>query len=270
MTGSDAIDRAIPALLARVADEVILPRFGRLGADQAQEKTPGDWVTIADRESEAIITDALLRLDPDGRVVGEEAAAADPALIDTVGEGRVWLVDPLDGTNNFADAREPFGTMVALVEDGVIQRGWIYAPVSRRLCYAARGAGALVNGVRVTCTPRIPRRPIATYSNYWFTDAQCALIEQAASGVLDLRHGLRCAAAQYAALVDGTHDIARFERIFPWDHAAGSLFLTEAGGHVARPDGRPYVLTDTGKGLLAAASPALWELGARVLGTIAD
>jgi fructose-1,6-bisphosphatase/inositol monophosphatase family enzyme len=262
----DALDHIIPALLESVAGEVILPRFGHLSAADSAEKTPGDWVTIADRESEAIITDELLRLDPHARVVGEEAASADPSLIDTVGHGRVWLVDPLDGTNNFAAGREPFGMMIALVENGVTQAGWIYAPVTKRLCFARRGAGAFIDGVRVTAPRQIDRMPVATYSNYWFSPDEAAAIETAATGVLDLRNGLRCAAAQYAALVDGTHDIARFERIYPWDHAAGSLFLTEAGGHVARPDGRPYHLTDTGKGLLAATSVELWERGARVLG----
>lgn len=265
----DVLDQTIAALLERVAAEVILPRFGRLSAADTAEKTPGDWVTIADRESEAIITDELLRLDIDSCVVGEEAASADPSLIDTVAHGRVWLVDPLDGTNNFAEGREPFGMMVALVEDGVTQRGWIYDPVRERLCDARRGAGAFIDGARVTCGERSARTPIATYSNYWFSGEQCAAIERAAAGVLDLRHGLRCAAAQYAALVDGTHDIARFERIYPWDHAAGSLFLSEAGGHIARLDEQPYRLTDTGKGLLAAASRDLWERGARVFGQLA-
>ncbi len=262
----DALDQTILALLERVAAEVILPRFGHLSAADTAEKTPGDWVTIADRESEAIITNELLSLDLGARVVGEEAASTDPSLLDTVGHGRVWLVDPLDGTNNFAEGREPFGMMIALVEDGVTQRGWIYDPVGKRLCHARRNAGAFIDGGRVTCGERLERVPIATYSNYWFSADQCTALEAAAAGELDLRHGLRCAAAQYAALVDGTHDIARFERIYPWDHAAGALFLTEAGGHIARPDGRPYRLTDTGKGLLAATSVELWERGARVLG----
>ncbi|MBW6522367.1 inositol monophosphatase [Sphingomonas sp. RHCKR47] len=265
----DALDQTILALLERVAAEVILPRFGHLSADDAAEKTPGDWVTIADRESEAIITTELLRLDAHARVVGEEAASADPSLIDTVPDGRVWLVDPLDGTNNFAAGREPFGMMVGLVENGETQRGWIYDPVGKRLCHARRGAGAFIDGTRVTVEPTPNRMPVATYSNYWFAPDQVAAIEAAGANVLDLRYGLRCAAAQYVALVDGTHDIARFERIFPWDHAAGALFLTEAGGHIARPDGRPYRLTDTGKGLLAAASRELWEQGVRLLGTIA-
>jgi fructose-1,6-bisphosphatase/inositol monophosphatase family enzyme len=262
------LDRAIPALLERVAHAVILPRFGRLNAADAEEKTPGDWVTIADRESERVITDELLRLDPASRVVGEEACAADPSLVDTVADGRVWLVDPLDGTNNFAAGHAPFGMMVALVEDGVVQRGWIYDPLARRLCFAARGEGAFIDGVRVTTATRPDRLPIATYSHYWFTPDQAAVIETASQGVLDLRPGLRCAAAQYAALVDGTHDITRFERIYPWDHAAGSLFLTQAGGHIARPDGSPYTLTSAGGGLLAAASPKLWERGASVLGDL--
>lgn len=170
----DALEQTILALLERVAAEVILPRFGRLSAADTVEKTPGDWVTIADRESEAIITDELLRLDPHARVVSEEAASADPSLIDTVANGRVWLVDPLDGTNNFAEGREPFGMMVALVEDGVTQAGWIYAPVTKRLCSARRGAGAFIDGVRVTVAPLTDRVPVATYSNYWFSPEEAA------------------------------------------------------------------------------------------------
>ncbi len=76
----------------------------------------------------------------------------------------------------------------------------------------------------------------------------------------------RCAAEQYPRIVLGVNDLAVFERTPPWDHAPGALFVNEAGGKVARPDGSPYVIgADPGRGLLAACSPAMWERAAAII-----
>ena len=69
----------------------------------------------------------------------------------------------------------------------------------------------------------------------------------------------RCAAEQYPRLVLGENDVALFERTLAWDHAAGALFVNEAGGMAARPDGSAYRVDDARRGLVGAASPALWE-----------
>jgi fructose-1,6-bisphosphatase/inositol monophosphatase family enzyme len=70
----------------------------------------------------------------------------------------------------------------------------------------------------------------------------------------------RCAAEQYPRLVLGQNDVSIFERTLPWDHAAGVLFLNEAGGKAARPDGSPYRVDDYARpGMIGAATPALWE-----------
>lgn len=258
------LDRSVRALLADVARAAILPRFGRLSSAEREEKSPGDWVTIADRESEALLATGLRAIDPHARVIGEEAYASDPTLLDDIGTGRLWLVDPLDGTNNFAAGRTPFGMIVALVEDRVVQHGWLYDPVADRLSHAAKGRGAFVEDARVRAVTVERSQPIATYSKYWMSDEKAALLEQRAEGVLSLKEGLRCAAAQYPALVNGQYDAALFERLFPWDHAAGALFVSEAGGKVARLDNSPYRLERRDVGLLAAASPELWDRAAAV------
>jgi fructose-1,6-bisphosphatase/inositol monophosphatase family enzyme len=69
----------------------------------------------------------------------------------------------------------------------------------------------------------------------------------------------RCAAEQYPRLVLGQNDVSIFERSLAWDHAAGVLFLNEAGGKAARPDGTPYLVSDHRTGLIGAASPRLWD-----------
>ena len=75
----------------------------------------------------------------------------------------------------------------------------------------------------------------------------------------------RCAAEQYPRIVLGINDVALFERTLPWDHAPGALFVEQAGGRVARLDGSAYRLGDRRTGLLAAATPALWDEAAAIL-----
>ncbi|WP_085809637.1 inositol monophosphatase family protein [Sphingomonas sp. TZW2008] len=262
-----SLDVQVRALLADVARQAILPRFGLLADAEREEKSPGDWVTVADREAEALLEAGLRAIDPGARVIGEEACALDPSLLDDIGTGRLWLVDPLDGTNNFAAGRMPFGMIVALVEDGVVESGWLYDPVADRLCHATRDDGAFVDGVGISATGTGSALPVTTFSRYWMDAETSARLEQRAGGILELCPGMKCAAAQYPALTDGRYDAALFERVYPWDHAAGALFVQEAGGKVARLDGRPYRIDDPATGLLAAASPELWARAAAVFGS---
>src|SRR6218665_3060907 len=126
--------KQVSALMLGVSVSVVMPRFRGLAAQDIAEKSPGEIVTSVDLEAERRLTDGLAALCPSARIVGEEAVAQDPGLLDRVGEGLVWLIDPLDGTGNYAAGRTPFGMMIALVEDGVPQAGWIYDPVNGRMC----------------------------------------------------------------------------------------------------------------------------------------
>jgi hypothetical protein len=95
---------AVEKLIRSVAAEQIMPRWQHLLQEQINEKTPGDLVTIADKEAEARLTEALAGLIPGSRVVGEEAVSADPRLLDGLDQGCVWLVDPLDGATSWPEA----------------------------------------------------------------------------------------------------------------------------------------------------------------------
>src|SRR3712207_104317 len=144
-------------LVREAAHTAVLPLFRRLGDDQVGEKAPGEVVTVADRRAEQIIAAGLVRLLPGSTVVGEEGVAADPAVLDRLrGSGAVWLVDPLDGTANFAAGRTPFAVMVALLRDGVPVAGWILDVVADRLAVAETGSGAYVDGTRVTARRDAP------------------------------------------------------------------------------------------------------------------
>lgn len=256
---------SVAALMREVAEAVILPRFRALAAHEIAEKTPGDLVTIADQESEARLSEALMKLLPEARVIGEEAVAADPGLLDNIGTGVAWIVDPLDGTMNFAQGKNPFAVMIGLLADGETQAGWILDPITNRLCQAARGQGAFVNGQRMQSRPVGSTLPVGAIAPYFLPADRKAEIEARTEGRIELVAIPRCAGEQYPRLALGQNDIALFEKDNPWDHVPGALILEEAGGRLARPDGTPYRVDIRGKGLIGAATPALWDEAARIL-----
>jgi len=256
---------AVERLLREVARDVVMPRFRNLAAHEVREKAADDLVTIADQESEIRLAEGLLAILPDSGVVGEEGCAADPMLQDRIGDGAVWIIDPIDGTGNFAAGRAPFGLMVALAVDGDVTAGWMFDPLGDRMCHARAGDGAYIDGARVTARSTGKTPPVAGISLLFMDPAQRAATKHKAEGHLTMVDIPRCAAEQYPRIVLGVNDMALFERTLPWDHAPGILFVTEAGGAALRADGSPYRVTDRRTGLLAAASPALWEQGAKIL-----
>lgn len=256
---------AVSALIRTVSAEIILPRFRTLAAHEIIEKAPGDLVTIADRESEVSLARGLAQLDPGARIVGEEASAEDPALLDRLGHGRAWLIDPIDGTANFAEGITPFGVMIGLIEDGEPIAGWIYDPVADRMCHGSHGSGAFIDGARVSAAGSGAPLPIVTLPTHFIPADQAAGLAARADGRLTLARSPRCAAEQYARLVLGQDDVAVYERSHPWDHAAGTVFLREAGGLVSRRDGARYVIGEGQGGLIAAVSQPKWDVVAETL-----
>lgn len=262
---SSVLRDRVPALMRDVAATTIMPRFRMLASEDIVEKSPGEIVTRADREAELRLYDGLDALGLDARIVGEEAVAESPGLLRGIGDGQVWLIDPLDGTANFAAGRQPFGLMVALIENGIPLAGWLLDPVSGRMCDAVRGGGARCDGASVRARPTGPNKPVAALATQFMSPELRAHIHARAARRLDLVPIPRCAAEHYPRLCLGQNDVALFQRTLPWDHTAGVLFLTEAGGHTTRWDGSPYRVGDGKAGLLAASNPRLWALAADVL-----
>ena len=101
-------------LMVEVADRVIRPRFRALSGNDIDEKSPGDYVTVADRESEKLLTAALLARNPGCLVVGEEASYADPSIREGLGVADLaYTVDPVDGTGNFVKGSPDYAVMIA-------------------------------------------------------------------------------------------------------------------------------------------------------------
>lgn len=263
------LDSDIGALLRRVAETAIMPRFQRLRDGDVKEKTPGEFVTVADHEAEAMLTESLSILLPGSRVVGEEACAADPSHLEGLDKGLVWVVDPLDGTAHFAAGREPFGTMVALAADGETLGGWIYNPARKLMYTGSLGQGAFevdaAGTVRRLKTADPPDKPIAGLATQFMTPELREATQARARAAFDIHPIPRCAAEHYPRLCRSENHVALFQRTLPWDHAAGALILAEAGGHVARWDGTPFRFYDNGLGILAAVGRDAWDKAAKVL-----
>ena len=261
---SGALDRAVLDLMRRATEQAILPHYKSLSRSEISDKAPNDVVTVADHASEAILTEGLMALTPGVAIVGEEAVAADPSVAHAL-SGDCWIVDPLDGTNNFAAGKPPFGVLIARASGGYAQSGYILDCLTGRTCVAHRGKGATVDGERIEARVSGRDRPVAAISTVFMDQAKREAIKRFIEPYYELVDIPRCAAEQYPRLALGTNDVAVFERTLAWDHAAGTLWLNEAGGKVARIDGSAYRVDDGRTGMVGAATPELFEdLAARL------
>ena len=257
------MDRGLDSALAQAmrdsARRAILPRFKQGEAIAAEWKTAGEAVTIADRESEAILADRLALLLPGVNIVGEEASHDNPQILAHLSQGDCWVIDPLDGTANFAAGVAPFGILVALVQDGLPIGGWILDPLTDRFCAAQLHCGATVNGERFHVRPSERSRPQVAVTRLFADLERRSALFAALESRFDMLDSPRCAADQYPRIALGENDVTLFTRTIAWDHAAGVLFLNEAGGRVAQPDGSCYRCDDAQAGLIAATCPMQWH-----------
>jgi fructose-1,6-bisphosphatase/inositol monophosphatase family enzyme len=250
-------------VLREVAQREIAPRFQQLAPSDVISKPsaddPNDLVTAADRAAEAELTLRLPELVPGSSVVGEEAVAADPSVLERLrGSVPVWVVDPLDGTRNFAAGHGPFGTMVVLVERGVLLASGIYFTEGDRVFLAERGLGAYYNGERIQ--PHTPTTDVllGTASLRYMPEE---LVGPFAARVAQHRQipAVICAAHEYTQVALGLKDYVHYYRLLPWDHAPGALIVREAGGVSRHPDGREYDLFDTREHTLVAPDEPTWQ-----------
>jgi len=261
-----ALHAAVETIMREASEHAILPHYQKLAASQIDAKAPDDVVTVADKQAEALLTERLSTLLPEADVVGEEAAFADTSVMERLKDRLCWIVDPLDGTNNFAAGKPPFGVLVALADKGETIGGWILDCLTGRFCRTDLGGGAWIDGERITARTTGAEPPVAAISTIFLDDGAREKVLTHIAPHYTLVDIPRCAAEQYPRLVNGTNDISVFNRTLPWDHAAGVLFLNEAGGKAARPDGSAYRVDEyERRDLIGASSPALWEAFAEVV-----
>lgn len=237
----------VARIIRAVAAAEIMPRFRQLANHEiAQKKSPGDLVTIADIESERRLTEELMSVAHDTVVVGEEGVDDDPSLLSALaGERPVWLVDPVDGTYNFVNGKDCFAVIVGYCRGGKTLAGWIFDPVNDRMAWAVAGKGAWLNGPKGTRRLQVAPTHDVAHMTGSLGNRLAAQIRKKRQTGLDpvpghiVRYG--CTGLEYMDLARGFLDFAQYTRLKPWDHAAGVLIHTEAGGHSCITDtDQPY------------------------------
>ena len=252
-------------LTRAVARAEIMPRFRALAPGDIQAKSgPLDLVTAADEAAELRLATGLTRLFPGCAVVGEEAATRDPGLLASIAEADLcFVVDPLDGTANFCAGLPLFGVIVAVVRRGEVVGAVIHDPLGDDTACAIRGEGAWLEsaGARVALhVAEAAPVPNMTGSVSWryMAEPQRSLVCRNLPRVA-AAWDYRCAAHQYRMMAAGHCHFVAFQRMLPWDHAAGWLLHREAGGWSARLDGGEYSPACTDGGLLCAPDKESWQ-----------
>ena len=244
-----------------------MPRFRALSDGEVDEKSHAeDLVTVADKASEIALTMAVEEIFEDAQVVGEEAVSADRSILKRIGEaGRTVVIDPIDGTWNYANGIATYGVIVAVVEGGETVMGLLYDPMGDDWVVARKGEGAWFGW-----PDREPKRLSASgfsgklkdaagYVGMYLYDKPGQRKIAATLPLFRRTMNLRCSAHEYRMLAQGKADFCLNGMLNAWDHAGGVLIYQEAGGVARLLDGQDYAPTMTEGILVTAASEALWE-----------
>jgi fructose-1,6-bisphosphatase/inositol monophosphatase family enzyme len=264
-TRGDAL--RVGEILSHAAQAEIMPRFGALTAGQVREKSSRfDVVTDADEAAEQAISIALETAYPRAAVVGEEATAKNGGLLDAIGAADLaFVLDPLDGTKNFASGLPLFGVMVAATVRGEVVLAAIHDPVCRDTAFALRGEGAWMQGQDGSCADLKVAAPVpvetmdAIIGTNFLPEPRRTIVNGNLSR-LAMSSWLRCAAHEYRMAAAGHCHLLFYNRLMPWDHAAGWLLHGEAGGYSAHFDGTGYRPTHLTGGLICAPDKTSWHL----------
>lgn len=268
---------ALINLVRRAARAEIMPRFRNLASAQVTTKSgPEDLVTEADHAAEAMIARGLQQMFPHALIVGEEAAAADPALRDKLAEAELaFILDPVDGTWNFVKGLAMFGVIVSVTRFGTPVYGLLYDPVMDDFISAEEDGPAQMTRATGRARPVSTSQggEIDSLSGYMhFSLMDRAVQEQLAP--LMPRFGrvgsLRCSCHEYRMLAQGHSDFLLSSTLNPWDHAAGVLIVQRAGGVVRMLDGRDYNAGIKTGYLLAASNEASWQKLAELFSMLVD
>jgi fructose-1,6-bisphosphatase/inositol monophosphatase family enzyme len=253
-------------ILRDAARAEALPRFRRLDASMVQVKSEAiDLVTEADIATEDVIKAGIERWMPEALFVGEESVAAEPALLSRLATAELAVVvDPIDGTANYAAGLPLFATMASVVSGGETIAGIIYDPMGDDWMMAEKGSGAWLRrpdgeAVRLKAAAQLPLAEMVGCASVSYLPAGKRAEVLANLAQVRVVSNFRCAGHEYRTLVSGHAQFGCWNKLMPWDHLAGVLMAQEAGAYAARLDGQPYLPHHVDGGLLVATTRDAWE-----------
>ncbi len=244
---------------ARRAGDSIVRSLARLDSLKVDSKGRNDFVTDVDRRAEAEIIATGRRSHPYHAVLGEESGRS--------GEGEfLWIIDPLDGTTNFLHGFPAFAVSIGVERRGRVEHAVIYDPMRQELFTASRGDGAQLDGKRIRVSAQhglegsligtgFPFREVGGHVDDYLATLKAVMaiaagVRRPGSAALDLAYVA-------AGRLDGFWEFG----LQPWDTAAGSLLIREAGGRIGTPSGGEYALGPN----VVAGNPKVYT---ELLGTI--
>ena len=247
--------RALESMVRDIARAEILPRYLKSAPNR---KADGSLFTEADMASQQRFSEALPAFLP-GAVLGEEMTAAEQAALWKEGARGLWCIDPIDGTTNFANGIPLFAVSIAYLIDHEPVIGVVYNPITDESFYAARGAGAFLNGTE------LPLRAGATELRDAVAGVDFKRISHHLGDELAVRppyysqRNFGSSALEWCFVAAGRLDVYLHGGQMLWDYAAGRLILAEAGGVAEALDGGVLMSGPAIKrGVIAATSPALF------------
>jgi myo-inositol-1(or 4)-monophosphatase len=217
---------------ARVAGAIINRASLDLERIQVNTKAPNDFVTEVDQAAEAAVIDTLLAAYPGHGILAEESGSARGARDSEY----VWIIDPLDGTTNFIHGLPTYAVSIALSFRQQIQQAVVYDPARNDLFYATRGRGAYLNDKRLRVSKRTRMAEALIGTGFPFRKGDdlaqyLRILETVMKGCAGVRRP-GAAALDLCYVAAGWYDGFFESGLSPWDVAAGSLLVTEAGGLV--------------------------------------
>lgn len=249
-----------------VAADKIVPRFLQLEDGHVRSKSgPGDLVTIADEEAEIELTRIFKSMYTGCHVIGEEAVSSGTVTREVLqsSDDYIFIVDPVDGTGNFARGTPIFGTMVSLVKGGERLASWIFQIPRNRMIAAEKGSGVTIDGTRFAPKPKIagdaPFKGMRAFLSRKFMPAHIRpYVDERVKEFQDVSTYM-CCAWEYIEVLEGERAFSLYKRIEPWDHQAGVLLLEEAGFYTRKWDKSLYTGRDLSGGVINAANEELWD-----------
>lgn len=252
----------VAGLIETVAREEVKAKLGQLSAAEITEKSAGDFVTSADLAVEQRLGELLKDYLPAAEPLGEEAIAAGRGSIKALAEDRLfWVIDPIDGTSNFAMALPLCAVLVSLVRKDEVLAAWLHDPFGNRTFMGGLGSGAWLDGKRLSChRPDDLRLMNGSIYGKRFRDRE-VFRETWGRGRKHMGavFNMRCVGHEHMARLGGLGHFGCYSRVLPWDHTAGFLLQVEAGG-VARPlHGGRYLPSEPSTGGLVAPDEDVWN-----------
>ena len=253
----------LEALIREAARDELVARFRRTSR---HEKADGSWITAADLAMQDRLKSALAARHPEIGFLGEEMEAGEQQrlLDDSSGSG-IWVLDPLDGTSNFAAGIPLFGVSLALLQGGRIVAGIVYDPMHDESFAATLGGGATLNGEPLHAKPAgIPMAKTTACIDFKRLPPQLAA-RIAATPPYSSQRSIGSVALDWCWVAAGRFHLYLHGRQRLWDYAAGSLVLAEAGGYADTLDGTLAPPTLAPRSAVCAADRGLFEEWCRYL-----